>query len=36
MPKINFDNLSFLKIREMTKNIKGNMADDINSEREKE
>jgi hypothetical protein len=36
IPKINFKELSFLKIRELTKSIKGNISDDISSEREEE
>jgi hypothetical protein len=34
IPKINFKELSFAKIRELTKSIKGNISDDIISERE--
>jgi len=36
IPKISFRELSFLKIRELTKSIKGNISDDIISEREEE
>lgn len=36
IPKINFRELSFLRIRELTKSIKGNITDDISSEREEE
>ena len=36
IPKINFRELSFLRIRELTKSINGNISDDISSEREKE
>ncbi|MHB1687800.1 MAG: hypothetical protein ACYCVH_10540 [Ignavibacteriaceae bacterium] len=36
IPKINFRELSFLRIRELTKSIKGNISDDISSEREEE
>ena len=34
IPKVIFNELSFLKIRELTKSIKGNISDDIISERE--
>ena len=36
IPKINFRELSFLRIRELTKSISDNISDDISSEREKE
>ncbi len=36
IPKIHFRELSFLKIRELTKSIQGNISDDIISEREGE
>jgi hypothetical protein len=36
IPKIIFRKLSFLKVRELTKSIKGNISDDIISEREEE
>ena len=36
IPKINFRELSFLRIRELTKSINGNISDDISSEREEE
>ncbi|MBU2447310.1 MAG: hypothetical protein KJ666_17295 [Bacteroidetes bacterium] len=36
IPKVNFSELSFLKIRELTKSIKGNISDNIISEREEE
>ncbi|NCS87678.1 MAG: hypothetical protein AUK34_03400 [Ignavibacteria bacterium CG2_30_36_16] len=36
IPKINFRELSFLKVRELTKSIMGNISDDIISEREEE
>ncbi|HED38505.1 MAG TPA: hypothetical protein ENI76_09735 [Ignavibacteria bacterium] len=36
IPKINFRELSFLKIRELTKSIKGNISEDIIYEREEE
>lgn len=36
IPKVNFSELSFLKVRELTKSIKGNISDDIISEREEE
>lgn len=36
IPKINFTELFFLKVRELTKSIKGNISDDIISEREEE
>lgn len=36
IPKINFRELSFLRIRELTKSIKGNISDDVSSEREEE
>ena len=36
IPKINFKELSFLKIRELTKSIKGNISDAISNEREEE
>jgi len=34
IPKVNFSELSFHKIRELTKSIKGNISDDIISDRE--
>lgn len=34
IPKVRFNKLSFKKARELTKNIKGNISDDIDSERE--
>ena len=36
IPKINFRELSFLRIRELTKSIKRNISDAISSEREEE
>jgi len=36
MPKVNLNELSFLKIRELTKTIKENLSDSIISEREEE
>lgn len=36
IPKINFEELSFSKVRELTKSIKENIADEIISEREEE
>lgn len=36
IPKVNFSELFFLKIRELTKSIKGNISNDIISEREEE
>lgn len=36
MPKIKFEDLSFVKVRELTKSIKKNISDDIISEREEE
>lgn len=36
IPKVNFRELSFLKIRELTKSVKGNISKDIISEREEE
>ena len=36
IPKISFKELSFLRIRELTKSIKGNISNDISSEREEE
>lgn len=36
IPKVNLDELSFEKIRELTKSIKGNISDDIISERDEE
>ena len=36
MPKVKFNDLSFLKIRDLTKSIKENISDDIISEREEE
>lgn len=33
MPKITFNSLSFLKIRELTKSINDNISDDIITER---
>ncbi len=35
IPKVKFDNLSFMKVRKLTKSIKGNISNDINSDREK-
>ena len=34
MPKVKFNELSFLKIRDLTKSIKENISDEIISERE--
>ena len=34
IPKANLDKFSFQKVKELTKNIKGNLSDDITSERE--
>lgn len=34
IPKVIFSELSFQKIRELTKSIKGNISDDMISERE--
>ena len=34
IPKVKFDNLSFMKVRKLTKSIKGNISNDINSDRE--
>lgn len=36
IPKVNFSELSFEKIRELTKSIKGNISYDMTSEREEE
>jgi hypothetical protein len=36
IPKVNFSELSFEKVRELTKSIKGNISDDIIFEREEE
>jgi hypothetical protein len=36
MPKVNFGELSFQKIRKLTKSIKKNISDEIVSEREEE
>jgi hypothetical protein len=36
IPKINFRELSFLKIRELTKSIKGNISDYIISDRDED
>ena len=36
IPKINFRELSFLRIRELTTSIKGDISADISSEREEE
>jgi hypothetical protein len=36
IPKVNFRELSFLKVRELIKSVKGNISDDIISEREEE
>ncbi|MBU0559329.1 MAG: hypothetical protein KJ799_11190 [Bacteroidetes bacterium] len=34
IPKVIFEDLSFLKVRKLTKSIAGNISDDINSDRE--
>jgi len=36
IPKVKFRELSFLKVRELTKSINGNISDDIITEREEE
>ncbi|MEZ4528294.1 MAG: hypothetical protein R2941_20465 [Desulfobacterales bacterium] len=33
IPKVNLSQMSFAKVRELTKNIKGNLSDDIDKER---
>ncbi len=35
IPKVKFENLSFMRVRKLTKSIKGNISNDINSDREK-
>ncbi|MBU2505824.1 MAG: hypothetical protein KJ799_03760 [Bacteroidetes bacterium] len=34
IPKVKFDDLSFVKVRKLTNSIAGNISDDINSDRE--
>ncbi|MCF8316582.1 MAG: hypothetical protein K9I71_10675 [Ignavibacteriales bacterium] len=36
MPKVKFNDLSFLKVRDLTKSIKDNISDEISTEREEE
>ncbi|MGD8778850.1 MAG: hypothetical protein PVH88_07790 [Ignavibacteria bacterium] len=36
IPKVNFQELSFRKVRELTKSIEGNISEDIISERDEE
>ena len=36
MPKVKFNHLSFLKVRDLTKSIKDNISDEISTEREEE
>ncbi len=34
VPKVNLSEMSFMKIRQLTKNMKGNLSDDIDKERD--
>ncbi len=34
IPKVKYEDLSFMKVRKLTKSIKGNISKDINSDRE--